>query len=40
VRVDPASSIRQFLEANWQYLATTLVLPLIAWWWKHQRKRK
>jgi hypothetical protein len=39
VRADAAYSISQFLHSNWQWLATTLVIPLGLWLWKRRSKK-
>ncbi len=39
VRVNPVFSIGRFLSANWQWLASALVLPFLAWWWKQRSQR-
>ncbi len=36
VRVNPVFSITRFLSGNWQWLASALVFPLLAWWWKRR----
>ncbi|MSV29091.1 MAG: hypothetical protein EXQ52_10170 [Bryobacterales bacterium] len=36
VRVNPVFSVARFLSANWQWLASALVFPLLAWWWKRR----
>jgi hypothetical protein len=40
VRVDPVYSIQAFLSRNWQWLATTLVLPLGGWLYKRYSGRR
>lgn len=40
VRVDPVYSVRSFVGRYWQWLATTLVLPLGGWLYKRHSGRK
>jgi hypothetical protein len=40
VRTDVSYSTGQFWRKNWQWLMTTLVIPLALWWWKKRSKTK
>jgi hypothetical protein len=40
VEITPGQRVGLFLEANWQWLAGTIVLPLAAWWWTNHRRRR
>ena len=37
---DPTAAFKEFLEKNWQWLASVIVIPLIALLWKSRAKRK
>ena len=38
VRADPVFAARQFWSSNWQWLTTTLLIPLGLWLWKRRSK--
>ena len=40
VRINPVYSIKEFLSAYWQFLATALVLPIVAWAWRRYSTKK
>lgn len=33
-------SVDGWLSDNWQYLFSTLLIPLFTWWWSNRRKKK
>jgi hypothetical protein len=40
VRVDRIYETKHFLFSNWQWLSTTLAIPIIVFLWQHRRKRR
>ncbi|HSD57306.1 MAG TPA: right-handed parallel beta-helix repeat-containing protein, partial [Methanotrichaceae archaeon] len=40
VKVRPQSVVMEFMGKNWQWLAVTLVIPIITWFWRSRLQKK
>jgi len=39
VRSNPSADFFDFIKKYWQWMMTTLVIPLVVWWWRSRKKK-
>jgi hypothetical protein len=40
VKVNPTAQVKYWISNYWQWLLTTLIIPIFGWWWNRKKKRK
>ena len=40
VQVAPLAAVGSFVSKNWQWLWSTILVPIALWWWNRRRKNK
>jgi|GEM_PF-5061914 len=40
VKSNPKADFIDFISDNWQWMISTLILPLIIWWWNNRKKKR
>ncbi len=40
VKSNPGFTISQFIQSYWQWIMTTIIIPLVIWWWKNRKEKK
>ncbi len=40
VKSNPGADVIDFIKKYWQWMITTLIIPLVVWWWKNRKKKR
>ena len=40
VKSNPKADFIDFISDNWQWMISTLILPIIIWWWNNRKKKR
>ncbi len=38
VKISPLGSVKNFFVKNWQFIVSSVIIPLVIWYWSHRRK--
>lgn len=40
VKSNPGADVIDFIKKYWQWMISTLIIPLVVWWWKNRKKKR